>query len=350
MGWQDRDYGRGGGDGGFQFAMSRFMGWSLPIGTYFNIRVSIHWMFFLVVLGHMAYNQEVWWTLRWSAMLFISVLLHEFGHALACRSVGGYADQILMWPLGGLAYCAPPRRPWPEFVTVIWGPLVNVIIAAGCVAALYALENGSPPISWMPFQMSLDRYFVGGFSGVLADLFMINYGLLVFNLCLVFLPFDGGRLVQILLWKKYGYYKSMFIATRVGMAGAVGLFLYGVVVQQFWLMLMAGFGFYSCYQMGTQLRQLEPADTGLASGGGEFEASLYNTGDQVIREPKIGWFKRMKIKAAIKRRAAARAEEQRLESEVDRILAKVKEKGLHSLSDKEKRTLQQATEKQRRVG
>ena len=43
--------------------------------------------------------------------LFSIVLLHEFGHALACRQVGGKADQIVLWPLGGVAYVAPPPRP-----------------------------------------------------------------------------------------------------------------------------------------------------------------------------------------------------------------------------------------------
>ena len=36
-----------------------------------------------------------------------SVLLHEFGHVAACRSTGGEADEILMWPLGGLAFTRP---------------------------------------------------------------------------------------------------------------------------------------------------------------------------------------------------------------------------------------------------
>ena len=43
--------------------------------------------------------------------LFLIVTLHEFGHALACRQVGGKADQIVLWPLGGVAYVAPPPRP-----------------------------------------------------------------------------------------------------------------------------------------------------------------------------------------------------------------------------------------------
>ena len=43
--------------------------------------------------------------------LFLIVLMHEFGHSLACRSVGGRADRILLWPLGGAAFVKPPHRP-----------------------------------------------------------------------------------------------------------------------------------------------------------------------------------------------------------------------------------------------
>ena len=60
--------------------------------------------------------------------LFVIVLLHEFGHALACRQVGGQANQIVLWPLGGVAYVAPPPRPGPTLWSIAAGPLVNVAL------------------------------------------------------------------------------------------------------------------------------------------------------------------------------------------------------------------------------
>ena len=62
------------------------------------------------------------------AILFVSVLLHEFGHCFGARIMGGRGEEILMWPLGGLAFADPPRRPWPQLVTTVGGPLVNVVI------------------------------------------------------------------------------------------------------------------------------------------------------------------------------------------------------------------------------
>lgn len=350
MGWQDRDYGRDGGDGGGrQFALAQLAQYSLPIGTYLNIRVAIHWSFFLVLLGHMLTSKDVWWTLRWAAMLFISVLLHEFGHCLACRKVGGRADDILMWPLGGLAYCEPPHSPWAHFMTVVWGPLVNVIIAAACYSALLATHAANMPVSFHPFRMW--QGYVPGLPGVLADLFVVNYSLLLFNLALLFYPFDGGRLVQIALWKKLGFAKSMRIALRIGMGGAIAVALYGIVAREFMIIFIAFFGFFTCYQQSVMYAQQEPRGFGRAMTGVHYSPEFDGPPeDEEPREQKIGWFKRMRMRAAARRKAAERAAQEALDAEVDRILAKVKDQGLQSLTDKEKKTLKHATERQRRVG
>ena len=66
--------------------------------------------------------------LRFVAVLFLVVLLHEFGHCFTARWVGGHAEDILMTPLGGLAFASPPSRPLPTFLTVAGGPAVNVMI------------------------------------------------------------------------------------------------------------------------------------------------------------------------------------------------------------------------------
>ena len=54
--------------------------------------------------------------------------MHEFGHALACRQVGGKANQIMLWPLGGVAYVSPPQRPGAMLWSIAAGPLVNVVL------------------------------------------------------------------------------------------------------------------------------------------------------------------------------------------------------------------------------
>lgn len=55
-----------------------------------------------------------YWFLLLGPVLLATVLIHELGHCLAARSVGGRAEQILLWPLGGLAYIAHDKGPKGE--------------------------------------------------------------------------------------------------------------------------------------------------------------------------------------------------------------------------------------------
>src|SRR4249919_1202367 len=105
---------------------------SIRIFRLFGIDVYLHWAWFLIVLFDIqsrshAYDSYVWNVLE-TLSLFGIVLMHEFGHALACRQVGGKADQIVLWPLGGVAYVSPPQRPGATLWSIAAGPLVNVVL------------------------------------------------------------------------------------------------------------------------------------------------------------------------------------------------------------------------------
>src|SRR5690242_1500114 len=115
MGWEDRDYhrntgggfGQGSGHGSGVDGVFRMLNWSLPLGAIFGVRVRVHITFILLAFFEILSSPDKAWAARWIVLLFGSVLLHEFGHVMACRKVGGVANDILMWPLGGLAYVAP---------------------------------------------------------------------------------------------------------------------------------------------------------------------------------------------------------------------------------------------------
>src|ERR1041384_2554868 len=129
------------------------------------------------------------------ALLWLFVVLHEFGHCFAARSVGGQADQILLWPLGGLAMVDHPRRPWPEFVTVAGGPLVNVVLflVAGVLLAFGAF--GAPYVPWNPFHV---WEFYSSWPAPLSWLaltFKLNLILFLFNMWPMY-PMDMGRILH----------------------------------------------------------------------------------------------------------------------------------------------------------
>src|SRR5262249_47670399 len=117
---------------------TRVLGGSLRLFRVAGIDVSVHWTWLVVayfriqwraadVPPELSYSSPVWYLIEYLA-LFGIVLLHEFGHALACRSVGGVANRIVLWPLGGIAFVNPPPRPGALLWCIAAGPLVNVAL------------------------------------------------------------------------------------------------------------------------------------------------------------------------------------------------------------------------------
>src|SRR5437773_1308758 len=150
MSWRDREYNRSDYKGGStgQAVFNLFFG-SVSIGSLFGIRIRIHATFFwFVAITLLAGSgRDNLYVMRYRAIsmaaLFVMVLMHEFGHCFASRAVGGNPQEILMHPLGGLAFADASRRWGAKLVTVIGGPAVNVLF-------------------WS--VTALVRYFVGAFS------------------------------------------------------------------------------------------------------------------------------------------------------------------------------------------
>src|SRR4051812_10083925 len=95
------------------------MNWSVTVFRAFGIPVKVHLLLIVVSVGmflRLISGKDN--PLFWSDVLllvvlipFVVILLHEFGHCFGARSVGGDAKEILMWPLGGLAYIDVPHTP-----------------------------------------------------------------------------------------------------------------------------------------------------------------------------------------------------------------------------------------------
>jgi len=277
--------------------------------------------------------QNAFWSM---SFLFISVLLHEFGHCFGARWVGGEANEILMWPLGGLAMVDPPRRPWPSFISTAAGPAVNLAICLITGLAIAIIDRNIWAIPWLPIFKGLREYVpTSSTTFYLWWIFLVNYGLFMFNMMLVFYPFDAGRMIQELLWLKVGYYRSMKFATVVGMVGAVVAGMIGLALWWFLLILIAVFGFHTCYRQRQMLLEMGPEE--YADDGIDYSAAY---------EINPGKPKRASKRAAT--RAAKAVEAERVEQQkIDAILAKVSAHGMQSLSWSEKRALKKATEHQR---
>jgi Zn-dependent protease len=141
--------------------------------------------------------------------LFLIVLLHEFGHALACRQVGGQANQILLWPFGGVAYVDPPQRPGATLWSIAAGPLVNVVL----FPILLGLILLGRSLGWPDTMPDLYR--------LVTEILKIDVELLAFNILPIY-PLDGGQILRSLLWFVLGRARSLMVATILGFVGIVG--------------------------------------------------------------------------------------------------------------------------------
>lgn len=199
----------------------------------FGIDVSLHWSWLLVALfvfqdRQYSYEQRYWAALEYLS-LFVIVLMHEFGHALACRSVGGKAEHIMLWPLGGVAYVRPPQRPGALLWSIFAGPLVNIIL----IPVTVGLMMGARMAGW-----DLKHSDPGRFA---MAIMVINLGLLVFNLLPIY-PLDGGQILRALLWFLIGQARSLMVAATIGLVGAAGVMILALYIGDYWLVILAVFG------------------------------------------------------------------------------------------------------------
>src|SRR5215467_10973178 len=207
---------------------------AFPIFRLAGIQVYLHLTWFIVAAFEMTrfghrYHNPIWAVFEYLA-LFGIVLLHEFGHALACRQTGGQADTIVLWPLGGIAFVKPPPRPGAYIWSIAAGPLVNVI--------LFLLL-----FLFLATVLGLDlRAVQPDFYNFIVTLFFINCVLLFFNLIPVY-PLDGGQIVRGLLWLKFGPIRSLKAASIIGFAGGILFALWAIVSQDIWLGILAFFIF-----------------------------------------------------------------------------------------------------------
>lgn len=199
-----------------------------------GIQVYLHFSWFIIAAWQLTrengYRSPIFAAYEYLA-LFGIVLLHEFGHSLACRQVGGSADHIVLWPLGGIAFVNPPRRPGAVLWSIAAGPLVNVVLVPVLALLVFfarqaGLEDSAPDTLRLIGMIS-----------------KINLALLIFNMLPVY-PLDGGQILQALLWFPLGEIRSLQIASVIGFVGAIvlaGLAFLSGVMEPFWIAIMAFF-------------------------------------------------------------------------------------------------------------
>ena len=214
---------------------------SLAIFRLFGVDVYLHWSWFIVLailiqLRAKQFSSGGLEALAYFLTLFGIVLLHEFGHALASKSVGGQADTILLMPLGGVAFIKPPPRPGAVLWGIVAGPLVNVLLIPVTILLIVLLQ--------IPVQIEWAE--LTGAQRYVISVAAINMMLLCFNLLPIY-PLDGGQILQCLLWFLIGRARSLRIAAGIGFAtaviGGIATLLIGSIKpdERIWLLMIAIF-------------------------------------------------------------------------------------------------------------
>jgi Zn-dependent protease len=207
---------------------------ALPICRLAGIRVYLHFTWFIVAALEVTqfahrYHNPIWAALEYCA-LFGVVLLHEFGHALACRQTGGQADTIVLWPLGGIAFVRPPARPGAYLWSMAAGPLVNVILFPLFTLVAFIVTR----LHWKIVHPDFYQF--------VRTVWFMNVVLLFFNLIPVY-PLDGGQILRGLLWLKVGPIRSLKTASIIGFGGAILFALWAIASRSIWLGILAFFIF-----------------------------------------------------------------------------------------------------------
>src|SRR4051794_22375579 len=216
-----------------------FGGGSIQVARVFGIRVGVNASWFLVLFivilslsssfkdilggsGSRAYVVAVA-----SALLFyLSIVLHELGHALVARARGIKVDRIDLWIFGGVAELrSQPETPGAEFAVAAAGPLVTlaVVIVCGVAGLLVDSSTRFVDVATLSGTVSASPAYL-----LLSFVATMNVFLLVFNLVPGF-PLDGGRIAFATAWKVTDdRNRGLRIAGRMGIVFAYGLGAFGL--------------------------------------------------------------------------------------------------------------------------
>jgi Zn-dependent protease len=348
--------------------------WSIPLGRLFGITLRVHVLYPVLVIvlvlrvvyhpKDVVYADKAWLeVLILAGLLLFSVILHEFGHCFAARRQQGEANEILIWPLGGLANVDVPHTPWAHFFTAAAGPAVNLGLCLVCAVLLGltvdpAFQPPWNPVTWIAFRdRDTGGVLLSSWGGTsenvlaawpvfLARLFYVNWILFLLNVLLMGYPLDGGRMLQSALWPHLGYRQSMLVSI---FAGFVAMFIVGIIAIVYnnfiWLSLAIVIYFACKYQWIV-------LETGGEEGLFGYDFSQGYTSlerDQPAARParKVGWWKGWLQRRAARKLQRETEQREAEERRLDELLEKIERLGIRALTDEEQRFMKRVSDRYR---
>lgn len=343
--------------------------WSLPLGRMFGISVRLHILFPVFVLAiwlraaaEMGASQGLD-VLVIMGLLFLAVLLHEFGHCFGARLADGEANEVMLWPLGGLARFEVPHTPRAHFTATVAGPLTNLFLCvlAGAVLAFFSYRPSFDPTLDQLWKTELYNFqgqlYGSEYAGLLlprlepglvlvARFFWLNWMLFLLNVLILGFPLDGGQMLQALLWPRLGYRQSMLTAIFFGFVFMFIIGIYALVKNEVLVLCLAMFIYFACKQQWIVL-ETGAEDSLFGYDFSQGYTSLERDQPPPPRKKRPNFFQRW----LQRRRAAKLQREQEREAaeerRMDELLEKIQREGRQALTDEENRFLKRVADKYR---
>ncbi len=213
---------------------------SAPLFSFRGIRVYVHWTFLILLayisfMGYRAGKEPMAIMAEMGLVLivFVCVLLHEFGHALMAQRYGVETKDITLLPIGGVANLKRmPEEPKQEFWITVAGPAVNLVIAllAFIAIAIIGLDVWSSDV------------VLNATSGTQVLLFLFAANLTL------------GRILRSLLSMRMPRDKATRIAAAVGRFFSIAFVVFGLMNGQPFLALIGVFIYFAA---GAETKMVE---------------------------------------------------------------------------------------------
>jgi Zn-dependent protease len=319
--------------------------WSFGAGTWFRVHVRISLWFPLVLLW-------LWWAFGLSlgaavgGILLVSVLCHEFGHVIAARMSDGVCDEILVWPMGGLAWVDLWAAPRSQVMTAAGGPLVNLLFCGVLLPGVWFSEFAAAAFNPLTLPVSQAQFGTDLATQLQVLGFSVNWILLLLNL-IPAAPLDGGQILRGWLSSRIGGTAATEASIRIAILVGIVLAVTGVGFNHVYLLSIAFLLILYAVQESHQLRSADSYDDSFL--GYDFSQGYTSLERSEPRraETRPGLIQRWKARRQAEKQR--RAEQQQLDAatQLDALLAKVHQQGMDSLTDAEKRQLRRAAEQLR---
>lgn len=318
-----------------------------PIGTLWGARIRVSPLYLLLLLWFVGLHGWQVGLLAF-AVLSVTILLHEYGHVFAARLTGGDADEVILWPLGGLALCRRAPTFQSEFLTPAAGPLVNLALCVLTWTWVYSTSATDFQMAIDPLRFPSLEMNQGIFHVLMMLTFTLNWKLFLLNLVPI-LPLDGSSMWHAVArkrWEPIVAKSAMLIVSTVAhvviacvalnIDSSIGIGLLFLSYMLLPVTIVEWIRLQAANLMGFEVDESE-----------NYDAFNEDEQGQPRRARAPGLFERWKLERERKRAERDELERVEAEAQLDHLLEKVHLHGIDSLSEAEKRFLKQASARYR---